>query len=450
MTSTLFNMKSAVMLVWWLTTPGGWAQWLTVTHIWSSVDFDYPSTYMKTLFLEHGEHVPEDVVMLDVDMYKGRIFVTTPSLIGGTPASLSTLVMKPDKHGFPLLKPYPDWLWHNITDPTDCHSIKSIFRIKIDKLGRLWAVDSGVGFAFSDRKGRYNCNPKILVFDLNNHDKLIRSYEIDKLELDEDSLLLNIEVQVMSKDGKETYAYIADSMGTRMIVYNFAKDELHVYQHPYFFPDPAFGFFHVNGQEFTVMDGLFNIALDEKSDTLYFHTLASGRECTAPASLLRNKTMTEAQARTFTRSPERPFHVTNEVMTDNGLLIFPSLEHNSLYAWDTRTPYVQENFMLVAKDEEALQFPTGMKIAGGKFIMMTARLQNMLVTGVPNRGEINYRILMGDIDHLKSAFSRHALKPAAKHKTPHHLSSKHRLPPPTSYAYSRNNVYRRFPFKGLY
>ncbi|BET00510.1 melanin biosynthetic process [Nesidiocoris tenuis] len=452
----MITVKSKSRLSWdtWTTIlvlccliSGGLGQWLTVTHIWDKVDFEYPTTYMRRLFLESKEHVPEDVVLLDVDEYKDRIFVTSPSLISGTPASLSTLIPRKDKPGFSLLRPFPDWAWHNITDPRDCQSIKSIFRIKIDKLGRLWAVDSGVGFAFSERKGRYNCNPKIMVFDLEDHDRLIRSYEIDKLDIDEDSLLLNIEVQILSKDGEETFAYIADSMGTRMIVYDFAKDEVHAYQHPYFFPDPSYGFYHVNDRKFTVMDGLFNIVVDEKTDTLYFHTLSSGSECSAPAALLRNKTMTEDQARTFTRSAPRPFHVSTEVITDNGLIIFPSLEDNALFVWDTKTPYTIDNFLLVAKDDEVIQFPTGMKIAGDKFIMLTARLQNMLVTGVPNRHEINYRILQGDVDVLKHLFNRHAYKirrkPSHNHQPGGQLN-KNRVEVATSYSYSRNTLHKPF------
>ncbi|XP_024083965.1 protein yellow-like isoform X2 [Cimex lectularius] len=373
-------------------------QWLTVTHIWWNVDFEFPTEFTRRSALMHKELIPDTVVIIDADVYKGRLFVTTPSLMPGTPATLSTVDQFTSVA--PLLRPFPDWSWHNVTDRNDCSYIKSVFRIKIDKLGRLWVVDSGVTNAFSDRTIRGNCNPKIMVFDLNDEDRLIRMHVIDKILIDDDSLLLNIAVQVMNEDGENTFAYIADSMGTRLIVYDYAKDRVFIHQHPYFFPDPAYGFYKTNGVQYTVMDGLFTLAIDEKRDLLYFHALSSGHESRVKASILRNETITERQAREFEAFPKRPFHASSEVITDRGLLVFPSLEHNELLGWDTTLPYETGYFHLLARDEEALQFPTGMKLAGDLFLMVTTRLQNLLANGMANKGEINYRILVGDARYL--------------------------------------------------
>lgn len=83
-------------------------------------------------------------------------------------------------------------------------------------------------------------------------------YTIPRDQLKCDNLLLNLEVEVTEKD---SYAYILDPTGFRLYVYSLAQDESYYIDHPFFYPDPLYGFYDVNGKNWTLMDGILSASL---------------------------------------------------------------------------------------------------------------------------------------------------------------------------------------------
>lgn len=57
---------------------------------------------------------------------KPKLFVTLPSLKGGSPVTLAT-VSDQTYNNTTLLEPYPDWSWHQ----GDCDGITSVFRTAV-------------------------------------------------------------------------------------------------------------------------------------------------------------------------------------------------------------------------------------------------------------------------------------------------------------------------------
>lgn len=116
---------------------------------------------------------PMSVVATGLAVDYDRIFVSTPRLFAGVPATISTIPRKTTGDS-PVLQAYPDWTFHaagrrayNCSDL----GLVSVYRMRIDSCNRLWALDAGVSRSLEDFE--VTCPPKILVFDLNT-DQVVR------------------------------------------------------------------------------------------------------------------------------------------------------------------------------------------------------------------------------------------------------------------------------------
>lgn len=61
------------------------------------------------------------------------------------------------------------------------------------------------------------------------------------------------------------------------MVYNAAKDVAWRLIHPTMFPDPDFSDYTINGEKFTLMDGVVGLAHSPRLATLFFQPLATDR-----------------------------------------------------------------------------------------------------------------------------------------------------------------------------
>lgn len=111
-------------------------------------------------------YIPENVVATGIAIDYERIFIATPRLFSGVPATLSAVSRK-DHVASPVLQAYPDWSFHDAGRRTyNCSELGlvSVYRMRIDSCNRLWALDSGVSRSLEDYE--ITCPPKILVIDL--------------------------------------------------------------------------------------------------------------------------------------------------------------------------------------------------------------------------------------------------------------------------------------------
>lgn len=116
---------------------------------------------------------PESVVATGIAIDQHRLFVATPRLFSGVPATISAVSRK-SVGDSPILQAYPDWSFHTAGHRAyNCSELGlvSVYRMKIDSCNRLWALDSGISRSLEDFE--VTCPPKILVFDLNT-DQVVR------------------------------------------------------------------------------------------------------------------------------------------------------------------------------------------------------------------------------------------------------------------------------------
>lgn len=96
---------------------------LGVLYQWKYLDWVWPNAALTGKKFIIGNPFTQDV---DVDV-SGRVFVTSPQWLEGTPVTLS-LVTNLQGPGGPLLTPYPHWSWHT---PNDCDKLISVYRIAV-------------------------------------------------------------------------------------------------------------------------------------------------------------------------------------------------------------------------------------------------------------------------------------------------------------------------------
>lgn len=120
-----------------------------------------------------NRYQPENIVMTGIEIARDRVFVSTPRLRAGVPATLS-FFPRAEMHlgGSPKLQAYPSWAWHSAgKGEINCTELISVYRTRMDRCDRLWVVDAGVMTSIDDFMPV--CPPKIVVFDLNT-DRAVR------------------------------------------------------------------------------------------------------------------------------------------------------------------------------------------------------------------------------------------------------------------------------------
>lgn len=76
-----------------------------------------------------------------------------------------------------------------------------------------------------------------------------------------EALPITIVVDTRDGDCLSSFAYMADVNEYKLWVYSYADDESWRITNNYFFPYPFHGEFHVNDENFELMDGIFGLAL---------------------------------------------------------------------------------------------------------------------------------------------------------------------------------------------
>ncbi|XP_054282709.1 protein yellow-like [Macrosteles quadrilineatus] len=379
---------------------------MQVLYSWIFPDFTWPSEAAREEAIRSRRYIPNNTMILDVDVYESRsgrtVFVTLPRARPGVPVTLAT-VTNQKRSGANLLAPFPDWQSHT----GDCgSSITSVFRTHVDDCGRLWVLDSGNNNVFAGAS-KIVCPPQVLIYDLNNNNRLIGKYHIPQNMVADNSLFVTIAVDVRRQDCSDSFAYIADSIAYKMIVFDLNKQEFWRINSVLFFPYPDQSRFNVDGVSFDLMGGIFGLAIGplyRGNRRLYFHCIDSVKQSWVDTKEIRNnslwKSNMNAKPRAFNLfSGTRSSQSAAATMNNEGIMFFGLLGSNEIACWNSRMQFSRRNIPILAKDDRTLQFNSGIKVYGDKLYVATSRLQNYVTQRVPQNEE-NYRVLVGDVVSL--------------------------------------------------
>ncbi|KAG8238823.1 hypothetical protein J437_LFUL010537 [Ladona fulva] len=376
---------------------------LTQAFGWKELDFEFPNESARQNALTSGYFVPGNSQPIDVQYANDRVFLTMPRWKEGIPATVATVPSSPSEcvQGqpcSPLLRPFPSWEWNS--GDKSCEGLTSVFRVNVDKCGRLWILDSGaVSILSNERKAL--CPPQLLSFDLSN-DRLIRRYSFPNSVLKGDSLLVTVALDTVStaKSCQNTFAYSADVTTYGLIVTDTKRGNSWRVENKLFYPYPNWGTFNIAGETFDLMDGLISLAvhpdLNPATRRLYFHSLASARENYVPVSLLHNASQANVRTAEFIYSRgEKPSQAAASAFDSRGILFFGLLSKNSLACWNPSKAHNPSNIVDVAQDDESLQFASGLKVDNEDNVWMMISRFSSYFLGSLNPNNVNFRVMVG-------------------------------------------------------
>lgn len=303
--------------------------------------------------------------------------------------------------GSPELIPYPDWRSNAVGD---CENgLNTVYRIKADKCGRLWVLDTGtIGIGNTTQQV---CPYAINVFDLRTNEK-IRRYEFRPEDTNPNTFIANTIIDI-GKTCDDTFAYFSDELGYGLISYSFEQNKSWRFGHSFFFPDPLRGDFNVAGLNFQWgEEGIFGMALSAiKSDgyrTMFFSPLASHREFTVSTRILRDESRVEDSFHDFSYLEERSAngHTTARVMSDDGVMLFNLIDQNAVGCWHSSMPYSPQFHGIVDRDDVGLVFPADVIVDGEQNVWVLSDRMPVFLIAELDYSDVNFRIYSAPLRDL--------------------------------------------------
>ncbi|KAG7191013.1 hypothetical protein KM043_007059 [Ampulex compressa] len=367
---------------------------LEVVFQWKYLDWIWPNVQLTGKNFTLGNSFTQDV---DIDG-TGRIFVTSPQWLEGVPIGLS-LITSTQGPGGPLLIPYPDWSWHT---PFSCESIVSVYRLAIDECNRLWVVDTG--------RIRSNavCPTKILIFDLGT-DRLIHKYVVPNDQVLNGKAALVTPIVDVGKTCLDTYLYVADVDQNGLLIYDLYRDHswrVNNTRGNAFGPDDDAMYITIAGESFDLTDGTLGMSLSPPGfyvhRYLYFNSLASYHQKFTDTYSLKHSEFTEPVI--FQSNYKRASQAGVQATSRRGVIFFQLVQLTAIACWNIEKPFTPENVVIIAQDEETLQYVSGIKVIRNRhgkeeLWFNTNRLQKTInMTLKPT--ETNFRIIRGIVDDI--------------------------------------------------
>lgn len=300
----------------------------------------------------------------------------------------------------PLI-PYPS-LANNVAG--DCENgLSTVYRIKVDRCGRLWVLDTGtVGIGNTTQQ---LCPYAVNVFDVRTNERL-RRYELRPEDTNANTFIANTAIDIRNSC-EDTFAYFSDELGYGLIAYSWEQNKSWRFEHSFFFPDPLRGDFNIAGLNFQWgEEGIFGMALSpilkDGYRVLYFSPLASHREFAVSTQILRDETKVEDSYHDFVFLPERAenAHTTSRVMDDNGLMLFNLIDQNAVGCWHSSNPYQPQFHDIVDRDDVDLVFPADVKIDATNTVWVISDRMPVFLLADLDYSDINFRIFSAPLDQL--------------------------------------------------
>ncbi|XP_011698266.1 PREDICTED: protein yellow-like [Wasmannia auropunctata] len=373
---------------------------MELVYAWSTIDFEFDSIDARDNAIFEGDYIAENNLPLGLEVWRDKVFITLPKWRTGIPATLAT-VPRHSKTRSPKLRPYPNWQWHQ---PGSCESLTSVFRVQVDECNRLWVLDSGK--TELAKRSKQVCPPAIYIFDLRT-DTLIRKYTLPDEQIKQDSLYINIVVDVRNNDCGSAVAYLADVWRYGIVVYDFFKDSTFRVEHHFFYPDPLAARYELHGIKFQWTDGIFGMALspeDVHNDrTLFFHPMSSFREFAVSTSVFSDKRTADYSTEKFMpvgKPRAKDYgHSSGSAVDRNGVMFFNMVTRDSVWCWDTRKEYIPQNLGVIGTSNESLVFPNDIKVdhEPDQSVWLLSNRLPMYLYGTLNSGSINYRVFKADV-----------------------------------------------------
>ncbi|XP_076376307.1 L-dopachrome tautomerase yellow-g [Megalopta genalis] len=300
----------------------------------SGQTLDWPCQSTKNIYETSGRYIARNVIATRAQVYKDQAILAMPRYKAGVPFTLGVVPLKANECA-PKVAPFPCWA---IQEEGNCQALQSAVDIVLDIQHILWVLDVGIVNTLEQPVRR--CPPKVVGVDVKSG-KVVKVIDLSPLA-DISSRLQYMAVDYAS-DG-QVYVYVSDAGTRAIIVYNLTADS----GYRVVLPKAV-----TSGAE--KKDALY-LALIRRScgsQILYFTYLGSNRVFAIRATSLRAGNANGSVVEVGLKK--------NKIVilgTDNGAAIFfRSKGDPNIYMWNTETPFIQDNFLLVQKASDC-RLPT--------------------------------------------------------------------------------------------
>ncbi|XP_053660601.1 major royal jelly protein 1-like [Anopheles marshallii] len=440
--NTTFRIWYMVMLVFMnepLQAQALHSSYMETVKQWNLLNYNFPWDYPVS---NKDFYNAENIVATGIEVGYDRIFLATPRLFAGVPATLST-VARNSYGDSPLLEAYPSWSHHRAgTNQYNCSDIGlvSVYRIRIDSCNRLWALDAGVSRSLEDFE--ITCPPKILIYDLYTN-QVVRRIDFPTEVVRGESLFTNIVVDETTSRKEnhcdDVLVYIADTVAPGIVVYDSEKDLTWRLSHPSMYPDPDFAESRILEHRFTLMDGVVGFAFDPEADILYFQPLATDRLFSISTAALRQGPLEfgkDLPIKLVGRKSSQGIGLA--AAPRGGTIFYAPLSETAVASWNPRT----NEHSLLAQDKERIQFAADLRTPdrdNNALYILTSKFHRFYLKNL-NANEFNTRILR--IDGV--------VKSSAPQQQTTLFSNQHRFAPTrTSYETVSSNNFFSVPSSSL-
>ncbi|XP_011164464.2 protein yellow [Solenopsis invicta] len=369
---------------------------------WPLLEFALPN--------ERGfEYQPENIVMTGIEITWNRIFVSTPRLRAGVPATLSFFPRKVPLGSSPLLQAYPSWDWHGAgKGEINCTKLISVYRTRLDRCDRLWVVDAGVMTSIDDFMPV--CPPKIVVFDLKT-DQVVRHVTFPREVLRPDSLLTNIVIdEVSAKSCDDVFLYMTDTLGPGILIFDGARDRSWRVVHRTMFPNPDEAMYKIGSDTFEFLDGIVGIAFSPKTGTIYYQPLATLSLFSVPTSALQVGPLPFGEQLPVTLVGKKSSQgLALAVDPRDDSILFSPFTETAIASWQPQTNQQR----ILAYNPEKLQFIAEIlpaKYDNGNFWIMSSRFHKFFLKQIDNH-QINIRIMRIKVNNQELTSFNHQIDP---------------------------------------
>ncbi|XP_063421658.1 protein yellow-like [Mytilus trossulus] len=300
-----------------------------IVYEWETVDLVWPNSSVKDEYIQSKKFIPENNAINGIKMYKDSIYLTIPKLKDGVPFSLVKVQNDTSKN--PLLSPYPNW---DIHLEGDCSKMRLIQSMEIDPYtGYMWIIDTSfvprASINIADQ-----CPSKIIIWDLEN-DVEIHRHTFPSSVTGPGMFYLNDIVLDFNRNKTARWAYISDTLGHRLIVYDRELDISYAFSHPSMKPVQEYASITI-GNVTNVYSplGINGIAMSSDLKNVYYCPLAGVGLYRIPTALLRKSSSSDSD---FSREV---IHVGNKMFQSDGIyygrkhnLYYSTLGPRSVYQW---------------------------------------------------------------------------------------------------------------------
>ncbi|XP_023023845.2 dopaminechrome tautomerase [Leptinotarsa decemlineata] len=361
----------------------GHALGLELLNQWNFLNYDFPPDY------DISDFRPENTVFTGIEITDDRIFIATPRLRAGVPATFSSFPRNSHTGSSPILQAYPEWSFHAAgRGDFNCSGLISVYRAKIDSCNRLWVLDSGLDTSIDNF--RTACPPKILIFDLRSN-QIVRTIIIPEEVLRPVSALTNL-ILDESVQGKcdAAFIYISDTVAAGLIVYDGARDRSWRFSDPSMFPNPDYSKISIVGEQFSLMDGIIGLAHSPKLAVLFYQPLATDRIFSIPTATLTKGPPGEFEELPISVAGRKSSQGMPLAMNeDDNTLYFSPMTETSVASWNI----VSNQQKILANDPVNLQFVPDIRWKeDGSIYILSSRFHKFYRRTVTPK-EINLRIL---------------------------------------------------------